>query len=76
MKIVHIVAFILLVIGGLNWLLVAFGWNLVDTVFGTGSLLSTTIYVLVGLSAIVEIFGHKKNCRTCGSGGMAGGMPK
>ena len=54
MKAVRIVAFILLVIGGLNWLLFAFGWNLVSTIFGAGSTLSGAIYVLIGLSAIFE----------------------
>ncbi len=69
MKILHMVAFILLVVGGLNWLLVAFGWNLVDMIFGTGSPISTTIYILIGLSAIYEVVMHKKNCKMC-SGGM------
>ncbi|MGC9968236.1 MAG: DUF378 domain-containing protein [Minisyncoccia bacterium] len=68
MKALHIIAFILLVVGGLNWLLVAFGWNLVDAIFGVGSMLSRIIYVLVGLAALVELFGHKKNCRTCTAG--------
>lgn len=68
MKTVHIVAFILLVIGGLNWLLVAFGWNLVDGIFGQGSALSMIIYILVGLSAIFEAATHGKNCRTCSAG--------
>jgi uncharacterized membrane protein YuzA (DUF378 family) len=58
------IAFILLVIGGLNWLLVAFGWNLVSAIFGAG-VLAQIIYILVGLSALYEIFTHKKNCRTC-----------
>jgi uncharacterized membrane protein YuzA (DUF378 family) len=75
MKTLHLVAFVLLVIGGLNWLLVGLGWNLVDAIFGVGSLLSRIIYVLVGLAALVELFGHKKNCRTCTAGGaMPGGM--
>ena len=47
---------ILLIIGGLNWGLVALGWNLVDAVFGTGSTLATLVYVLVGLSALYDIF--------------------
>ncbi len=64
------VAFILLVIGGLNWLLVAFGWNLVSAVFGTGTL-SMIIYILVGLSAIFEVVTHKKNCKMCSSGAAA-----
>ena len=74
MKAVDMIAFVLLVIGGLNWLLVAFGWNLVDTVFGAGSTLSMIIYILVGLSAIEEAVMHKKYCRCCNPGGM--GMAK
>ena len=68
MKILHIVAFILLIVGGLNWLLVAFDYNLVDSIFGADSSISTIIYVLVGLAAIVEIFTHKKNCKACVAG--------
>jgi uncharacterized membrane protein YuzA (DUF378 family) len=60
MKVLHVTAFTLLVIGGLNWLLVGFGWNLVDYLFGTGSVISKIIYILVGLSAIVELFVHSK----------------
>jgi uncharacterized membrane protein YuzA (DUF378 family) len=65
MKALHMTAFTLLVIGGLNWLLVGFGWNLVDAIFGAGSVLSRIIYILVGISAIIELVGHRKNCRTC-----------
>ncbi len=65
MKAIHMIAFILLVIGGLNWLLVAFGWNLVDAVFGMGSVISQIIYILVGLSAILIVFTHKKDCKMC-----------
>jgi len=50
----------LLIIGGLNWLLVAFGYNLVEAIFGIGTSLTKLIYILVGLSAISEIFHHKK----------------
>ncbi len=76
MKGLHIVAFTLLVIGGLNWLLVALGWNLVDGIFGVGSLLSKIIYILVGLSAIIEVATHKKTCKLCGGmGGAMGGAP-
>ncbi len=53
-------ALILVIIGGLNWGLVALNFNLVDAVFGTGSALSTIIYGLVGLSAIYVIFLVKK----------------
>jgi uncharacterized membrane protein YuzA (DUF378 family) len=56
MHILHIVAWALLIIGGLNWGLVgALDFNLVDTIFGAGSVLSRLIYILVGLSAILAI---------------------
>jgi uncharacterized protein len=64
---VHMVAFILLVVGGLNWLLVAFDMNLVDMIFGAGSTLAKAVYVLVGLSALYEIVTHKGHCTMCSS---------
>jgi len=48
---------ILVVIGGLNWGLVGlFNFDLVAAIFGTMSLLSRLVYVLVGLSAIYVLF--------------------
>ena len=44
---------VLVMIGGLNWGLVGFfNWNLVDTIFGAGSVVSSIVYALVGLSAL------------------------
>ncbi len=61
------VAFILLVIGGLNWLLVGlFNWNLVTVVLGTGTI-ANIVYILVGLSAIYEVATHKAMCKMCGA---------
>ena len=65
MKSLHMVTFILLAVGGLNWLLVAFGYNLVSMIFGTGTTLEQAVYVLVGLSAVYEIVTHKKTCKLC-----------
>lgn len=66
MKALHMITFILLVVGGLNWLLVgAFDFNLVTTIFGDATVMTKIVYVLVGLSALVEIFTHKKSCRMC-----------
>ena len=59
MKAIGMTAFILLAIGGLNWLLVGFGFNLVDYLFGVGSVLSRIVYILVGLSALWELFTYK-----------------
>ena len=72
MKFLHIIAFILVIIGGLNWGLVgAFDYNLVGSIFGSMSSVETIIYVLVGLSAIYLAITHKKDCRVCGSSGAA-----
>jgi len=74
MKALHMVAWILLVVGGLNWLLVGVGgfagsdWNVVAMIFGTWPQVEWLVYVLVGLSAIYELATHRKNCRVCGSG--------
>ena len=54
------VALILIIVGGLNWGLVALNWNLVDAIFGAGSTLSTVVYGLVGLSAVYVLFILKK----------------
>ena len=65
MKALHKVAFILLIIGGLNWGLTAFGYNVVAML---GSSIAMIVYVLVGLSAIYEAVMHKQNCKYCSSG--------
>ncbi|MEI6842960.1 MAG: DUF378 domain-containing protein [bacterium] len=65
MKVLHMITFTLLVIGGLNWGLTAFGYNVVDMIFGVGSTVSMIIYCLVGLSAIFEAVTHKSNCAKC-----------
>ena len=57
-------AVIILVIGGLNWgIFGLFGFDLVAAIFGTMSLISRIIYIIVGLSAIyvfVEAFNWSK----------------
>lgn len=67
MKSLHVVTFVLLAVGGLNWLLVGlFGWDIGSIFGGQDALVSRVIYVLVGLSAIAEIVAHKGNCKACG----------
>lgn len=46
----------LLIIGGLNWGLTAFGWNVVDMIFGVNSMLSMLIYIIIGLAALVKLW--------------------
>lgn len=76
MKQLHMVAFLLLVVGGLNWLLVGlFQMDLVASLFGgASSMLAKAVYVLVGLSAVFEVVTHKTNCRTCSTGGATSSM--
>ena len=53
MKIVDTIALVLIIIGAINWGLIGlFNFNLVDTIFGTMSLLSRIIYTLVGISGL------------------------
>lgn len=67
MKALHSIAFILVIIGGLNWLLVGLGIG--DSGMGIvsylGSTLSAIVYILVGLSAIYLVVTHKKTCKMC-----------
>jgi uncharacterized membrane protein YuzA (DUF378 family) len=65
MKALHMIAWILLVIGGLNWGLVGIGgfadsdWNVVHLIFGSWPTLEWIIYILVGLSALWLAFEPK-----------------
>ena len=63
----HSVTFILLVIGGLNWLLLGlFSWEIGALFGGMGAAVSRIVYILVGLSAVYELFAHKAHCKLCG----------
>ncbi|HXK35532.1 MAG TPA: DUF378 domain-containing protein [Candidatus Paceibacterota bacterium] len=60
MKALNMVAWILLIVGGLNWGLIGLGdWNVVMNVFGEGSV-TNVVYILVGLSALVALFNWPK----------------
>ncbi len=49
-------AWALVVIGGVNWGLVgAFKYNLVDSLFGVESIISTVVYIVVGLAALYSL---------------------
>ena len=72
------IAKILLIVGGLNWGLVGVGmlmgsdWNIVHLIFGSIPMLEAIVYILVGLSALLGIFGCccakcKTACASCSS---------
>lgn len=53
---------VLSIVGGINWGLIGlFDFNLVEAIFQTGSLLTRIIYILVGISSIVNLYILTKN---------------
>lgn len=77
MKFVHIIAFVLVIVGALNWLLFGLmGWEIGNFLPGgmTG-MAAKVIYVLVGLSGIYLIFTHKSDCKHCAAGMKGADMP-
>ena len=70
---VHMVAFLLAIVGALNWGLVGLGWlvgngadwNVVHMLLGSSMQLEAAVYVLVGLSAVWLVVMHKKDCKMC-----------
>lgn len=76
MKGLHGIAFILIIIGALNWGLMAIGyflgsnWNVVNLILGSVPVVENVVYLLVGLSALYIGLGHKRDCRTCNPSGM------
>ena len=71
----HTIAWILIIVGALNWGLVGLGgllggnWNVVSMILGSWPVVEAIVYVLVGASAVYELVNHKKNCKECTSGG-------
>lgn len=62
----HMVTWILVIVGGLNWLLFGlFGWEVGALFGGMETAIAKIIYILVGLSAIYELTCHKKICKMC-----------
>ena len=80
MKALHMVSFVLLAVGGLNWGLVGLSgfvggnWNVVNLILGSWSVLESLVYVLVGLSAVYLVATHKGSCKVCAGGSSMGGM--
>ena len=62
MRALNLITLLLIIIGGINWLLVGlFQFDLVATIFGgQNATLSRMVYVLVGLSALYQIIPFSK----------------
>ena len=68
MKAATWIALILLIVGGVNWLLVgAFNFDLVAALFGEMSALSRIVYIVVGLAALYVLFMSAKLTRSIDS---------
>jgi uncharacterized membrane protein YuzA (DUF378 family) len=59
-------AFILVVVGGVNWGLVGLmNYNLVSSLLGSMGGLEKIVYILVGLSAVYLAATHMSDCKVC-----------
>jgi uncharacterized membrane protein YuzA (DUF378 family) len=65
MYILRIIAYVLVIIGAINWGLIGFfGFDLVASIFGEMTIASRIVYALVGISALIfmllsrDIFYH------------------
>lgn len=60
---VDTIAWLLVIIGALNWGLVGIAnIDIVDVIFGTVPVLAKIIYILVGISALYVLITMKKYC--------------
>ncbi|MDQ0246618.1 DUF378 domain-containing protein [Priestia abyssalis] len=56
MRFLSVFTSLLLILGGLNWLFMALGFNLVTQVFASVPSLINLVYWLIGLSAIYQLY--------------------
>ena len=60
------------IIGGLNWGLVGVGmlmnsnWNVINLLLGSWPVVEAIVYILVGVAALIKIFGCR--CKKCKEG--------
>jgi uncharacterized membrane protein YuzA (DUF378 family) len=73
MKALHTIAFILVIVGGLNWLLVGLGVGPAGAgvVAYLPDVVAKIVYILVGLSALYLAVTHKGSCKNCVSDSSA-----
>ena len=66
MKTMHMIAYTLLFIGGLNWGLIGlFNLNLVMLLFGAWPSVVMLVYILVGVAAVYVAATHMSDCMMC-----------
>lgn len=66
---IHKLTWVLVIVGAINWGLVGLGgffgseWNVVDLLLGRWMVVENIVYLLVGISGVMLIFGCK--CKAC-----------
>lgn len=66
-KEMHMVTFILVIVGAVNWGLVGLlGINFVSMLFSSIPMLEKLVYIAVGAAGVYEFVIHKETCKLCG----------
>lgn len=50
------VVYVLVVVGAVNWGLAAWGYNIVDSLLGAGSMVAKVVYTLVALAGLYLVY--------------------
>ena len=65
MKALHMVSFVLVIVGAINWGLVGLiNYNLVNMIFGSIGL-ENIVYILVGIAGVYIGATHMNDCKIC-----------
>ncbi len=65
-KMLHMVAFVLTIVGALNWGFWALlNLNLVSLLVGAWPMVEKVVYLLVGASGLYILLTHMKDCKIC-----------
>ncbi len=74
MKVISKIAWVLVIVGALNWGLQGLGglvsgsdWGVVSALLGSWPVVENVVYLLVGISGIVSIWGCS-SCSKCDAG--------
>jgi len=68
MKALHMIAYIFLWVGGLNWgILGLFNTNVVNQLLSSVPGLEQVVYILVGVATVYVIATHMGDCKVCSS---------
>ncbi len=65
-KALHQIAYLLVIVGALNWGLVGLlNLNVVEKIFGSYSGMVQIVYIVVGVAALIDVAMHMGYCKYC-----------